>query len=938
MLFTQSRIHLAVVTLIGTSAGMQALDAAAQSPEPAAAAAQRIEITGSSIKRIDAETALPVQVLTRRDIERSGVVSVEQLLQSIAAASSMGGTVAATGAGSSTYGLSSVSLRGLGEERTLVLINGRRLAPFASGGGATVNVNAIPLAAIERVEVLKDGASSVYGSDAVAGVVNFILSKSFRGIELAAKGGQPTRSGGGKSAGASIVGGFGDLATQGFNLTLTASLESDSALASKDRNFARTGNVPPFLDSGATGQGNIEGAYTPGNGAPYTSAQEAARPRPGFGGSPGSGYGNPLAALGQCSSINMYASPFDSSKGAPFCAFDGSAFLDLAPQRELGTLSGNFTLRLNDQHELFSDLLLSRSVVTQTVQPSPLRRSFMLTDNIFFSSGVDPVLLIRPNNPNYQIAADYLNAQGFGSIVGQPLAVTGRVFDFGQRVVKSEADQARLVVGSRGSLFGQDYEVALLHNNSKVRETAPEGYFSQVAFARVVNAADSDYNPWSLTQSAEFQRRLQAAGAQYTGDTLRARSEGSGVDAKLSGELFNAPAGASQYAVGLQYRTEHYLLDPSAAFLSGDIAGLGGAQPGVDVKRKIASAFAELTVPVLKTLEAGAALRHDKYNVVGKATTYKGSLRWSPLKSVVVRGSVGSGFRAPTLEDLYEPLTLSSSEQFTDPATGETNLQVNSITGGNTALKPEKSRQRSVGVVLSPNDSLTLGIDWFRIKMTDTIVEPSAQLVVSRFRAGDPSYAGLVTLDANGDIVSIRQTLQNTGALDVSGIDIDIRYRLKLAGGQIDFSLNGSYMLKFDETTPSGELSHKVATVVDGAGNPVIGSEDGGVVLRWKHQLSATWTSGPWAVTLAQNFAKGYEDGRRQHDGERHFVPSFSTYDAQIGYEGFKNLRLGIGVRNLLDTDPPLHVPVSNQFQAGYDTTQYDPRARFVYVKAAYRF
>lgn len=936
MLFSPSKVQLAVVALCGAIATEARAQAA---PEPNAA--QRIEITGSSIKRIDAETALPVQVVTRREIERSGVTSVEQLLQSIAAVSSMGGMNGATGAGTSTYGSSTVSLRGLGEERTLVLVNGRRVAPFASGGGAAVNINTIPLAAIERVEILKDGASSVYGSDAVAGVVNFILSKSFRGVELGAKFGTPTRSGGGKSTGASIVAGFGDLGAGagGFSATLAASFEKDESLASRDRGFSRTGVVPPFLDAGATGQGNIEGAYTPGSGAPYTPAQEATRPQPGFGGSPGAGYGNPLAASGQCAAINMYLSPFPTTRGSPFCAFDSPAFLDLLPERELATFSGNFGLRLNERHELFGDVLYSRSVVTQSIQPSPLRRNFMTTDSLFFSSGVDPVLLIRPNNPAYQIAADYLTAQGFGSIVGQPLAVTARVFDFGPRVQKSTGDQWRLVLGSRGSLFGQDYEAALVHNESKMREVVPQGYFSQVAFARVVNQPDSDYNPWSLTQSDEFQRRLAEANVQYTGDTLRARSKSTGVDARLTGELFPAPAGPSQYAVGTQYRQENYVLDPSAAFLTGDIAGLGGAQPGVDVKRKIGSAFAELALPLTKTLEANASVRWDKYSAVGNATTYKTSLRWAPLRSVVVRASLGSGFRAPTLEDLYEPQSLQTSEQFTDPDTGETNLQVPSINGGNPALKPEKSRQRSIGVVLSPIENLTLGIDWFRIKMTNTIVEPSAQLVVSRFRAGDPSYQGLVDVDGNGDIVLIRQIAQNTGALDLSGVDVDLRYRWKLDdAGRIDLGFNGTYMIKFDETTPGGDVSHKVGTVVDGAGNPVIGSEDGGVVLRWKHTLSATWTQGPWSLTLAQNFAKGYEDGRRQFDGERHFVPGFTTYDAQVGYEGIKNLRLALGVRNLTDRDPPLHVPVSNQFQSGYDSSQYDPRARFVYVSAAYKF
>ena len=176
---------------------------------------ERVEITGSSIKRIDAEGALPVQIVTREDIRRSGVTSTEQLLSSISAVSSSGGTSNSTGAGSSTYGISTISLHGLGDERTLVLVNGRRLAAFAGGGGAAVNVNVIPLAAIDRIEVLRDGASGVYGSDAIAGVVNFILSKDFQGVDVSATTGQPTRKGGGKNESLALVGGIGSLARDG---------------------------------------------------------------------------------------------------------------------------------------------------------------------------------------------------------------------------------------------------------------------------------------------------------------------------------------------------------------------------------------------------------------------------------------------------------------------------------------------------------------------------------------------------------------------------------------------------------------------------------------------------------------------------------------------------------------------------------------------------
>lgn len=188
-----TRISAAVALAIGsTAAGLMTEDARAQQTQQL----ERVEVTGSSIRRVDAETSLPVQIITREEIARSGVQNTEQLLSNITTTSTLGGTQLSTGAGSSTYGVSTVSLRGLQDFRTLVLVNGRRLAPFAGGDGAQVNISAIPIAAIERVEVLKDGASSIYGSDAIAGVVNFILTRSYQGLELGLSGGTPTRSGG----------------------------------------------------------------------------------------------------------------------------------------------------------------------------------------------------------------------------------------------------------------------------------------------------------------------------------------------------------------------------------------------------------------------------------------------------------------------------------------------------------------------------------------------------------------------------------------------------------------------------------------------------------------------------------------------------------------------------------------------------------------------
>ena len=904
--------------------------------------AERVEITGSAIRRVDAEGALPVTIITREQIARSGATNTEELINSVAAISSMNAINNATGAGSSTAGVSTISLRGLAGERTLVLVNGRRVAAAIGGNGGAVNVNNIPLAAIDRVEVLKDGASSIYGSDALAGVVNFILSKDFRGVDIGVSGSKPTRDGGGKSSRVSLVAGFGDVNSDRFNLTASLSLERESQLFAKDRDFAKSGNHPPYNLAAATGQGNIEGGYTLGRrvGGVW---QEGTR-QPGFGNSPGTGYGNPLAAVGRCGEVNMFLNPTNTSKNAPYCTFDSNAFVGLTPERESNNLTLNGVFRVSDAFEIFGDALYTKSTQIQRFQPSPIRRSFNVTDGEFQTRGVDPALLILPSNPNYRIAADYLTARGFGALVGQPLAITARVFDFGPRTQNDVNEQSRVVLGARGDVAGQVFEVAFSDNKYELSGTVPNGYFSQVGYARAVQQSP-DWNPWSLTQSAAFNQSIESA--KYTGSTLDGTSGSKVVDAKLSGDALTLPAGAVAYALGLQLRDESYQSRPSAAQFSGDIAGLGGAQPPVDRGRKVSSGFGELVIPIIKQLEGNVAARHDRYNDVGNANTYKASLRWQPLKNLVLRGGTGSGFRAPTLVELWLPQTLGSSAQFTDPRfPNNPNLQVNEITGGNPLLKPEKSKMDTLGVVFSPLDALTFTVDYWRIKVDGIITAPSTQEIVTRFRAGDPAYAGLVVLNAAGEVDQTFAALNNVGAAKLAGVDVDANLRFALAGGKVEVHLNGTYFIRYDQTSPGGAISHKVGTLVEDTlddtgqrvSQPVLDAASGGVVLRWKHKLSSTYSTGGFAFTLAHNYYTGYRTNDRNGDGEKHFVGAQSLFDAQVAYTGIKNLKLSLGVKNLADKNPPIYVPVSNQFQSGYDISLYDPRARTVYGAVNYRF
>ncbi len=310
---------------------------------------QRVEITGSSIKRTDAETALPVQVLTRKEIAATGAVNVEQLLQTVSAMTSSGATVNSSASGAATGGLSGISLRGLTSIRTLVLINGRRIAPYGIGfvgDSVSVDVNSIPLAAIERVEVLKDGASAIYGSDAIAGVVNFILRKDYTGLELSADYGE-TSGGGAHYKRATVTWGQGDIASDKYNVMVSASYQKEGALFGRDRDFASRGyNVDANNDTTSfntfpanflllDGSGNGGNASAPGCPGPYS-----------------------------------FDSPFLTGSG--FCAFDPSPLVTLVPESERTSLNVSARFALSSNLELFAEASYNRNKQRTIIQPVPI--------------------------------------------------------------------------------------------------------------------------------------------------------------------------------------------------------------------------------------------------------------------------------------------------------------------------------------------------------------------------------------------------------------------------------------------------------------------------------------------------------------------------------------------------------------------------------------
>ncbi|HUS23719.1 MAG TPA: TonB-dependent receptor [Candidatus Binatia bacterium] len=928
---------------------------------------ETMEVTGSRLRRVDAETALPVTVLGRDEISRSGVQDLEQLVTYISSTATAGATKGSDLAGLATYGQSSVSLRGLGDQRTLVLLNGRRLAVFAGTGGG-VDINEIPLAAIDRVEVLRDGASTAYGTDAVAGVINFITRKDYNGAGVFYDYGFPTRGDGGKMHRLSVVLGQAGSADGKVNFMLTGSMEKGQAVFANRRNFSASGNRLPYFSNAATPSGRIEGVWIPGQDA----ATNAADPS-GFGYA-SSGYGNPNALspglpppfdTDRCADIGMFevtnadGTPRPGGVGSAYynCNFDSAPFVGLFPKTERYNALGTFHAQITPDVAYYAEMAYSRNRLTEAYQPSPVRVGFLATDLAFEGSGVDPAILIQPTNVNYPTA--YLNA--IGAPTDRPYAVSLRTFLTGPRTEEDTNTQVRFINGIQGNFsFAPDwgYDFSAMYNQNQTSGRVINGYFSQLSLASILNCQPTcttpeqqeirdTWNPWAPggVQPPAVTAALEAS--KYKGPTVSGDSRLAGLEGNVTTSLFPLPGGTSQLAIGGTARREYYKIDVPAILGSGDIAGLGGATVPVDASRTVAAVYSELNLPVVQALEVNASGRYDHYNDVGGTLNGKLSTRFQPIRQVLVRGAVGTGFRAPSLVELYNPQTLGTTEQFVDPnLPGDGLIQANAVIGGNPSLEPERSRQASLGMVLSPVTQFSMGADYFFIRIDKYITAPSALALVTAEEAGTPIYGPddvvfVDDTDTTSGVDTVNQTLRNAAVAYVSGVDTFLNYKQPIGFGDIGIDFQGTYTDRFDLKTLAG-TQHSVGTIVDQQGVPldVAGL---GVIPRWKHTAALNWMVGPVTTTFAQNFYSSYRDADYESTpgNGRHDVPSQSIYDAQVALKvpaAANQFEFAVGARNIFNKDPPIFIGNGASFQYGYDPTMYDPRARFVYFKIGYSF
>lgn len=957
MNYERKKLVNAIAYAMGAAAFAAGGPVAAQAPINTTPDVQlKVDVVGSGIKRYLEDQSQPVTIMTSDDIKRLGVQNMEQLLQKISATAGTGATFGATLAGTSTFGSSGVSLRGLGATRTLVLLDGMRLTPFAQELSSGVDINAIPISAIDRVEVLLDGASSIYGSDAEAGVINFRLRRDYTGATVGYEYDWPTRGGGGgrtNNLWASV--GVGELKKDNYNLTLNFQYKREDSLLASTRSFSRTGNQPPYLAAAATPSGRIEAAWDLSK--TYSSDQPFNPPTAPFGYTT-TGFGNPGADSPGCAAMLMYnvsGKPKAPSTGKN-CSFDSAPFVELFPSTETTSGIGKLYLALTPNDTLYFTGLYTENIVNEAIQPSPIRGSFLATDNLFAGSGVAASLLIYPGNPNYPTA--WLNSHGLSAMVGQPLSVSYRAFAAGERTERDTNTQQNWVAGVKGTwLKDWDYDINAQWGQSESKGTVTDGYFSQLQFVKawntVGNTAGSYVDPWSVGGVQNNTLAFALKAANYVGPTATAKETLTTANAHTVGDIYTLPAGPVTMNIGGSYYRGKYDVSVPEILGTGDIAGLGGAIANQSGDRNVWSGYVEFALPITKEIALDVSGRVDHYSDLAAENTPvtgKVSGTWKPWAWGLFRGSVGNGFRAPTLGELHKPVVTGTTEQYIDPLfVSDGPVQSNNLNGGNINLVPEKSLYASGGFVWTPAlpqgwGSLTFAADYWYLRIKNYITTPSALALINVARAGGFVYhPGEVVFSVPGDVNtavdSVDETFQNAGTATFEGIDFRGNWRIPSSFGLWSIDYNGTYYIKADLQQQS-VVEHNVGTIVDTSNQvPLAIPLGGGVILRYKQILSLNWSYGPWGATLVNNYITGYHTAPNQEDGTTpHSVPSFMTWDLQGTWSATKNVQLTFGARNLFDKDPNLFIPTANFFQYGYDPTTYDPRGRVLYARAVVTF
>lgn len=898
----------------------------------------RVSVTGSRLQRADLEGALPVTVIDRAQIQLSGEISVADLLRNTSF-NSFGSFRPQSG--SSAQSFAGVSIRGLGEGRTLILVDGRR-APVAPNVGSAQDLNAVPLAAVERIEILSDGASAIYGTDAIGGVINIITRKDFNGVEMTYGFSSPSRPGGDTEEGSVIFGASSDrarvLAGVGFNnrhiIWQRDRFWSAGGASSFSNRFltTETGSVTAFLSHPTHGNANEPGCVDPGftltgTGTSRTclydftfvAADEAdVRNRSLFVradfqiNDDWSTYFN--SSVSRVQSFGRYA-PVPSSPwpgGGPLLPFGTPNHPATAPvDGGLNPLWADYQTALNP--------VLCPSSLTFT-NSSGNAQACVANEILYYR--YDPLLgnggagTLTATDPTLG-SPDLRQRVRFAALGPRDTSTDGNAYDinigFMGRVGEVDLDAGYRQTESRYYDFGRNYVVAGL------------------AQTRFTDGSYNTYDPTSAPSSV-----TDGMIATINRDSVFRSRE---LYAVANMDLFDMTGGMSAMAFGLEYREEVYADIYDTLSSGGEIVGSAGNSAFGD--RDVTAAFFEVLLPATEDFEISLAGRYDRYSDFGSNFSPKIAMRWQPTDDITLRASWGQGFRAPTLDIVSQQPSFGAAGTTHGPTCdaiaggAPCATQVTTYSIANPNMGPEESTQWSIGFAWDATDWFNMSLDYYNIEITDRTAFIGVNTIAQCIRPGDwtaptnqcPPGMSDWTNDASvqlgsipnpalgigikygtlGDILFAQTGYSNLGTIDTDGFDFNGRFNFDLAEwGRLTHILQLGYVLGY--STDGGP------NAIDGNGFP-----------KYRGSLQNRWSMGDFESVWNINYIHSMPDAG---------MSSWVTHDLQFNYHASWNGRFTLGVRNLMDKDPVLD-PNSGR---GFNFGLYDGYGRVPYFRYTQSF
>jgi iron complex outermembrane receptor protein len=863
-----------------------------------------ITVTGTRIKRSDVEGALPITVITREDIDRSGEISVADLLRT-----QTFNTFGSEKPGGFSGTTSEINMRGLGEQYTLILVNGRRTS-------LANNLAPIPLAAVERIEVLRDGASAIYGTEAMAGVINIILRKDYSGMSLSYEIGRPDQSGGDNDS-YSITGGVGG--AKG-NITFGMEAWSQDTVYARDRDFTSSG----------TSQFGFPASYEA-----FLNTEDPRNPTGEFlwvGRFP-----DPRCPQELSSDPDFPWSVEVPTWDGGLCryAYWGEQAYEAAWDTKSFFVDANYAI--TDRLEFFVSGLFTSGETSTVLAPAPFNDLHMAQ-----SAPQNPS---NPENPtNYR--GDAFGGQSVEVDTdgdGEPDTTVEGPFDLrvlyrnvpaGNRNGENTDTVIDYVAGLRGTvdwLGGTDWELSAQwsENTSDYRG---KGAANMSSLQSDIDAGTVDiFGVFGPYGGAEFDAATRAA----LTEPVDSRNRIAGGDGQIGFDAFQLDNGPVPVVLGFEYRDEDFEWD-------GDDAGA----------RVVKSVFAETSIPVLASLEVGVAGRRDDYNDFGTTTNPKLTVQFRPLDSLLLRSSYGTGFVAPG----YDSLNIAEGEwtggAFIDswrcsqtpegdetgrpivdpdelperhPCRDEWRGEFNVWAAGNPDLQPEESDNVTVGLVWSPAPGLSVVLDYFDIQIKGQVWEEELQPLLDdelalRQSGQTGATVGRVTRAPSGRIERLYWTTENVDETSTDGIDAEARISFGVgSAGDVSLGLVWTHVLSYERDYKDGRGAY------DWVGN-VGYPEDRG-------QLTVNWDRGDYSATVVGNYISDQDGFRPWSDNEGEHLASFTTWDVQASYTTPWDGQFTVGARNVFDRDPPL-----GNYGNIYEQGQHEVYGRVPYLRLEQNF